>query len=245
MIEIQGVGVRHRGVEVLRDVTIDLPGRGLTGIIGPPRCGKTTLLRAIAALEPLTTGRIRAFGLQGAPASDDGRRRWQAQIGMAFQNDALFDALSVFENVALPLRRRDVPEDDLREMVRRRLRQVGLEEAAQKMPRELSGGMRKRLGIARATVHEPRLGLFDDPVAGLDPLSASRIMDHIVALTGRHGGMAALVVSNDLPVLLPHCARVVMLFRGEVVYDDAPAALRDVASPLVRQFVTGSDEGPL
>ena len=135
---------------------------------------------------------------------------WQRRIGMSFQNDALFDAMTVHDNVAFPLRRRRLPPDEIRARVRARLAEVGLAEAADSLPSEISGGMRKRAGIARATVIDPELGLFDDPIAGLDPVTGGLILDLIVGLTASLG-MATVIISNDLPVLLPVCQRVVML----------------------------------
>jgi len=229
---------------VLDDVAFRAERGEIVGLIGPPASGKTVLLKVLAGLIEPAAGRLAVDG-EEIPATDDaGRAAWQRRIGMAFQNDALFDAMTVFENVAFPLRRRRVPADEIEARARRRLRDVELEEAGDKLPSEISGGMRKRAGIARATVIDPELGLFDDPIAGLDPVTGGNILDFIVRLTASLN-MASVVISNDLAVLLPICARVVMLNEGRVVYDGEPDGLVTSPRPEVVQFALGRDAGPL
>ena len=244
MIEGAGLKVRLAGEVVVDDVTVQLtPGR-ILGIIGPPAAGKTVLTKALAGLVPLEAGEVRAAGATidfSAPAAVSA---WQRRIGMAFQNDALFDALCVFDNVAFPLRRRSVEESTVETRVLQRLRDVQLEGARDELPSEISGGMRKRVGIARATVIDPEIGIFDSPVAGLDPLTGAHILSLIVELT-QSLRMATLIVSNDLAVLMPICHRVVMLNAGRAVYDGEPDGLLRSERPEVVQFATGSDEGPL
>jgi len=244
VIEARQVSVTIDGAAVLRDVSLTLTPSSITALIGPPRGGKTTLLRALAGLAPLTGGAIARDGVAVDLTLPTSLAAWQRDVGMSFQNDALFDVMSVYENVALPLRQRGVDATSLEKRVHARLDEVGLLDAASKLPSMLSGGMRKRVGIARATVHSPRLGLFDDPIAGLDPLSASRTLELIARLVAQEK-MAAVVVSHDLAVLLPLASHVVMLLDGAVVYDGAPSALARCEDPAVRQFVSGSDDGPL
>ncbi len=242
MIEAHGLCVRAGGRLVLDDVGLVLAPREVVGLIGPPGAGKTTLVKVLAGLVEPSGGEVRWDGNPVSPGGD--LAGWRRRIGMSFQNDALFDSLSVFENVAFPLRRRRLPEAEIVSRVSARLDDVGLAAAGDAFLGALSGGMRKRVGIARATVIDPEVGLFDDPVAGLDPLTGGRILDLVVSMTERLG-MAALVVTNDLPVLLPICRRVVMLHEGRVVYEGAPDGLARSPRPEVVQFATGSDEGPL
>jgi phospholipid/cholesterol/gamma-HCH transport system ATP-binding protein len=242
MIEARDLTLELDGRRVLDGVTLSLRPRELVGLIGPPDAGKTLLLKTLAGLLRPTSGELLHRGELVDLGGD--LRPLRLRIGMAFQNDALFDSLTVFDNVAFPLRRRRLPEAEVRPRVTARLADVGLEAAADQLPADISGGMRKRVGIARATVIDPEIALFDDPVAGLDPLTGGRILDLIVAMTARLG-MATLVVTNDLPVLLPISTRVVMMRSGRIIYEGAPAGLATAADPAVRQFVTGSDEGPL
>lgn len=152
--------------------------------------------------------------------------------------------MTVFENVAFPLRRRRVPPAEIETRAMQRLRDVDLVEAAAMLPADISGGMRKRVGIARATVIDPELGMFDDPVAGLDPATGGLILELIVRLT-ESLNMASIVISNDLAVLLPICRRVMMLNEGRVVYVGQPDGLVTSPLPVVVQFATGGDVGPL
>jgi len=244
VIELSGLHVRIAGRAVLRDVSLSLTGAEIVGLIGPPESGKSVLLKAMAGLVSVAAGEVRADGAL-VPFDDEAALlNWRRRIGMAFQNDALFDSLSVFDNVAFPLRRRSVAEEEVGRRVRQRLDDVGLLDAEDKLPGEISGGMRKRVGIARAAVIDPEVGLFDDPISGLDPVSSSRILDLIVGLTESLGS-ATMVVSNDLPVLLPIVHRVVMLNAGEVVYDGPVDGLARSPRAEVVQFATGADEGPL
>ncbi len=242
MIEARGLCLRSEGRVVLDDVSLALSPREVVGVIGPPEAGKTVLVKVLAGLVRPTAGEL-SFRGEPVPLAGD-LRAYRRRIGMSFQNDALFDSLSVFENVAFPLRRRRLPEPEIAARVGGRLAEVGLSEARDVLPGALSGGMRKRVGLARATVADPEVGLFDDPVAGLDPLTGGHILDLLVSMTERLG-MAALVVTNDLPVLLPICTRVVMLSAGRVVYEGSPEGLYRSSRPEVVQFATGSDEGPL
>ncbi len=244
MIKARALVVSFAGRPVLDGVDIAVDRGEIVGLIGPPEAGKSVLLKTLAALVDGEGGRVEVDGERVDHLADAERGRFQARIGMAFQNDALFDALSVFDNVAFPLRRRRVAESELEPRVMARLREVGVAEARDSLPADISGGMRKRVGIARATVTTPELGLFDEPIAGLDPVSSARILDLIVELT-RSLHMATLVVSNDLPALLPVCQRVVMLNAGRVAYDGPPAALARSERPEVVQFATGADQGPL
>jgi len=247
MIELRHLGVRFGERQALRDVSLSLARGDILGLIGPPESGKTVLLKAIAMLVDVSAGQLWCDGAQlsgGGGRAADAAAAWRRRIGMSFQNDALFDSQSVFDNVAYPLRRRHVVESEVNVLVTARLREVGLAAAAALDPSALSGGMRKRVGIARATVAKPELGLFDEPVAGLDPVTGGRILDLIVTLT-RTLGMATVIVSNDLPVLLPVCNEVMMLHEGAVVYVGSPRGLFTSPRAEVVQFATGADEGPL
>ena len=244
MLELLGVHVELEGQPVLRDVTLSVKRGEVTGIIGPPESGKTTLFKTMAGLTERCSGDIRFDATSMVGLDDDALHAWQSHIGMSFQDDALFDALNVFDNVAFPLVRRGVAAGEISKLVHERLRQVGLEHAATRFPSEISGGMRKRVGIARAMIINPTVGLFDDPTAGLDPVTSATILAMVVHLArGLHS--ATMIVSNDLPVLFPICDRVVMLHEGSVVYDGRVEDILRAGRPEVVQFVTGAHEGPL
>ncbi len=230
MIDVRGLGLRRQGRWLLRDVSVSFKGGQIVGLLGPPEAGKSMLLKALAGLQPFESGHIDGIARQ--------------RVGFAFQNNALFDDLDVFDNVALPLRYQQVAPPALRERVLARLRDVELEGAAHNFPKELSGGMQKRLGVARATIAGPQLGLFDEPTAGLDPQTTARILRLLRQLTDQLQ-MATLVVSQDLPALLPLCDRVLFLHRGRALFFAPPRELATSTDQVVRQFVEGATEGPL
>lgn len=244
MIEGASITVRLGGVVVVDDVTVRLEGGRILGVIGPPAAGKTVLTKALSGLVPLEAGEVRVGGRAIDFSNPAAMSVWQRRIGMAFQNDALFDALCVFDNVAFPLRRRRIDEDEIEVRVMQRLRDVQLEAARDELPANISGGMRKRVGIARATVTDPEIGIFDSPIAGLDPLTGAQILSLIVDLTHTLN-MATLIISEDLAVLMPVCDRVVMLNDGRAVYDGDADGMLLSDRPEVVQFATGRDEGPL
>ncbi|HSI06474.1 MAG TPA: ATP-binding cassette domain-containing protein [Myxococcota bacterium] len=228
----------------LEDVSFTLEAGEMLLVIGPPEGGKTTLVRALAGLVPMRTGTLTCNGERIDLQDPDTLSTWQRRVGVAFQNDALFDASTTFENVAFPLEQRGITGEARHEKVQRRLEEVGLWAARDKLPAELSGGMRKRCGIARAVVIEPDVGLFDDPTAGLDPLSSARVLDLLVELR-RDLALHTVVVSNELDVALPITTKVLMLHKGKALFSGTPAELRASNEPHVRQFVRGADDGPL
>jgi phospholipid/cholesterol/gamma-HCH transport system ATP-binding protein len=244
MIALEHGTVRLDGQTVLDDVSFQLEKGEMLLVIGPPEGGKTMLVRALAGLVPLSRGSVRFDGNPVDLKSQDALAQWQRRVGVAFQNDALFDSSTAFQNVRFPLEQRGVADDEADDRVKQRLTDVGLWDARDKLPGELSGGMRKRCGIARAVITEPVLGLFDDPTAGLDPLSSARILDLIVSMR-RELDMHTVVVSNELAVALPIATRVLMLHKGKALYDGSPADIEACDEPHVHQFVRGEDEGPL
>ena len=210
--------------------------------------------------EPAAQSHLRSFATRGRysrsrrvslhQASDDELRATQAAIGYLFQNNALFDSLTVFENVAFPLRQRArlsqaiVDESDLRQRAEHALRGVGLFPPCRKMPSQLSGGQRKRVALARAVVTRPPLLIYDEPTAGLDPVTTAKIYDLLHAereLTQA----TTLVVSSDIDALRRFAPRMLMLYRGGLCYDGPSDRMEQSESAVVRQFVRGDLEGPL
>lgn len=222
---------------VLSGIDLSFEPGALVGLIGPPGSGKSVLLKVIAGLLRPRSGAVHTAGVDLAHTREKGLRSLRKRIGMVFQNNALFDSLTIFDNVAFPLRRADEPppEEEIATRVRQRLREVGLSGSEALLPHELSGGMQKRAGIARATVASPLIRLYDEPTAGLDPVTSARILRLITELHGGQG--VSLVVSNEMDTLLRAVPRLVMLYRGGVAYD-GPAAQAEQHSPS-REFVRG------
>lgn len=209
-LEVRSLSITRGPTPALRDVSFVLePGESLL-VLGGAGSGKTTLLKALVGLLPPTSGSVTWDGAD--PVS---RRR---SFGMVFQSDALFDSDPVLHNVMLPLVKRKVPESEAREQATRMLAAVGLEHAAQSMPMGLSGGMKKRVGIARALVAEPRVLFADDPMAGLDPQTESEIAALLRGGTGR-----TLLIAAPQPIGSLAVPRWLVLERGRVLHDGPPA----------------------
>lgn len=221
--------------------------RGETLVLfGPSGVGKTILLKICMGLVRPDAGQVSiADSTLGRlrPGELDALRR---DMGMVFQNYALFDSMTVFENVAFPLLEHSRPSlQEVRERVLAMLQAVNLDPGVAALrPAELSGGMKKRVGIARALVHRPRVVLYDDPTGGLDPVTADVINELIVTLNRQHQ-VASLAVSNDMATATRIGARLGMLFEGRILEIGTPDEIRASTNPYVRQFVEGKEEGPI
>ena len=226
---------------------VDLEARRgrITAVMGPSGTGKTTLLRLITGQVAPTQGRVEVFG-RDVPTLDTpslyGLRR---RMGMLFQNGALLTDLSVFENVAFPVREHArLPEPVLRHLVLTKLHAVGLRGAADLMPSQLSGGMARRVALARAIVMDPELLIYDEPFVGLDPVSMGVIVRLIRALNDALG-ITSIVVSHDVRELASIAHHSYLLSGGKVVAEGTPAELDASPVPEVRQFMSGEADGPV
>jgi len=201
---------------VLRDVGFDVHAGEILTIMGPSGCGKTTLLRLMVGLERPQGGTLTVLGEELATLDEDHGDRFRRRLGMCFQFGALLNSLTVGDNLALPLREdRRIPEDLISVIVRSRLAQVGLTGSESKLPSELSGGMRKRAGLARALVLDPELLLFDEPTSGLDPVTAAGL-DRTILDVRRRTGTTMIVVTHDLSSAFTISDRIVVLIEGSI-----------------------------
>lgn len=244
MIELADVGVRFGARTVLEGVTLTVPRGGRLGVIGPAAAGKSVLVKVMAGLIAPTSGRLIIDGDDVTGLSEERLAPVRARIGMLFQNYALYDFLTVEGNVGFPLIRRGEPADAVAVKVRERLRAVGLAGSEAKMPSQLSGGMKKRAGIARATIAAPDLVLYDEPTAGLDPVTTSKMYDLLRADHARSGA-TAVAVSSDVAALVTFVDRIVFVYQGRAHYTGPAAGLEDAPDPVVRQFVRGALDGPM
>ncbi|MCP3138142.1 ATP-binding cassette domain-containing protein [Pyxidicoccus xibeiensis] len=218
-LRAEGLTVRYGARTVLAAVDCALPPGTRALVLGRSGSGKTTFLKALAGLVAPATGRVLWNGQEVARQSATERRASQAAFGMVFQTDALFDSLSVRDNVLLPLTRRRVPEAEARARAEEVLRAVGLADAADTLPERLSGGMKKRAGLARALAARPSVLLADDPFAGLDPGTARQVARVLLEVSGNG---TLLVAAPEAPVDLP-LPRWLYLRGGRLVHDGPPA----------------------
>jgi len=223
VIELREVLVEHDGRPALGPLSGTF-GEGQLVVAGPAQCGKTTLLKALCGLLLPTRGSVLVDGCDLNLVSSQERAQIRERFGMVFQSDALFDSMDALGNVALPLTRRGLARPAAQERAREALKQVGLGDHAQALPERLSGGMRKRLGIARAIVARPHYLLADDPVAGLDPGTTEHVLDLLFSLWKGKGGL--ILASADPAGLLARCDDLLVLDAGLPVARGAPQALR-------------------
>ena len=230
---------------VLRGASLRVNKGQLVGLIGPPASGKSVLLRAIAGLVDADAGSVRVDGLEVIGASADTKRAVQSRIGMLFQNVALFDFLTVEENVAFPLRRMsELSDSEIKTRVAQELSAVGLAGFEKRSPSGLSGGQKRRVGIARAAITAPQVLLYDEPAAGLDPVTTSRTFALLEEQRKRLGA-ALVVISSDIDRLLPVTTEVAMLYRGRILHQGTESSLRALGHPVIDQFLEGRTDGPL
>ncbi|MEO6410748.1 MAG: ATP-binding cassette domain-containing protein [Burkholderiaceae bacterium] len=231
---------------IIDDISLDFPRGKVTAIIGGSGCGKTTLLRLIGGSIAPTRGQIRFDG-EVVDATDRERIfRLRRRLGMLFQFGALFTDLSVFDNVAFPLREHaDLPESLVRDIVLMKLNAVGLRGAAQLRISEVSGGMARRVALARAIALDPELIMYDEPFAGLDLISMG-VAANLIRTLNDVTGATSLVVSHDVAECMAISDRVIMMAApGRIVAQGTPKELMDSTDPEVRQFVRGEPDGPV
>jgi phospholipid/cholesterol/gamma-HCH transport system ATP-binding protein len=244
-IELADLHKSFRGHPVLRGVDLRV-GEGETfTILGGSGTGKSVCLKHMLGLLRPDSGSVRLFGQEVVDFSEDRLVEVRKDFGMVFQGAALFDSLSVFENVAYPLREHlDLTSPELAARVQRCLEAVGLPDIESLLPAELSGGMRKRVGVARAIALEPRAILYDEPTTGLDPANSRRIGELIVALQQRLG-VTSVIVTHDMELCFAASDRVALLKGGRIVVEGSAGEIRGSTHPDVRAFLEGvQDEGP-
>ena len=251
MISIQSVSKAFRPTgggppnQVLEGVSLDVPASCLYGLIGPGASGKSVLLKMIVGLMKPDAGKIVVEGEDVTAASELALQEMRLKFGMLFQNNALFDHMTVGDNIAFPLRRlTSLGEDEIRSRVAERLQVVALPGFDGRMPSGLSGGQKKRVGVARATITQARIVLYDEPAAGLDPVTSQKIFE-LLREEQRASGATVIMVSSDLDRLLTVTDRVGMMYRGRLIFDGTTVEAKASTEPHVRQFVHGLTEGPL
>lgn len=229
---------------VLEGVSVDVPEGCIYALIGPGASGKSVLLKIVAGLIEPEQGHVFVDDEDITEMTHLELAEVRKKIGMLFQNYALFDK-NVLENIAFPLRRLfDLEEAEIRERVAERLERVALPGTEERIPQSMSGGQKKRIGVARATIAKPPIVLYDEPTAGLDPVTSQKIYD-LVRDEQKATGATVMVISSDVAGVLTIADRVGMLHEGKIIFDGTAEEAKTSEIPEVRQFVHGLTEGPL
>ncbi len=245
MICVEGLWKSFGTQEVLTGVSFQVQPGEFMALVGLSGCGKSVLLKHLVRLMAPDRGRVLVNGKDLAALSHRELESTRSRIGYVFQNSALFDSLTVYENVAFPLREKTrLGEAEIRSKALSELKVVGLEKAEEKYPAELSGGMVKRVALARTLVRDPEIVLFDEPTTGLDPIVSGTIL-RLFASVHRQRNLTGILVSHDIPAIFGIVQRVAMLHRGKIETVETPEEARASRNPVLAQFVSGEPEGPI
>ncbi len=245
LIEVRGLRTVLGGKTIFDGLDLDVPRGRITAIMGPSGTGKTTLMRHVTGQLMPDAGSVRVDGHDVPRLSRDELFTLRERIGYLFQNSALLTDFDVFENVAFPLRQHlRLPEDVLRNVVLTKLQAVGLRGAAALMPDELSGGMARRVALARAIVRDPDLIIYDEPFVGLDPIALNQVLKLIRTLNDTLG-VTSILVAHEFAAVARVADLVHLIAGGKVVASGAPAELAKGDSPWTRQFFGGEADGPV
>jgi phospholipid/cholesterol/gamma-HCH transport system ATP-binding protein len=245
IVEIDQLSFGYRGRSLHKDINMVFPRGKVVAIMGGSGSGKTTLLRLIGGQIKPTAGKVLVDGIVVHEQDRDGIYQLRRKMGMLFQHGALFTDLSVFENVAFPIREHtNLPESMIHDLVLMKLHAVGLRGAYQLMPTELSGGMARRVALARAIALDPSIIMYDEPFAGLDPISMAVICDLIRSLNDALGA-TSIIVTHDVEETFRFADYVYFVANGTVAAEGAPDDLRNSELPFVRQFIHAEKDGPV
>jgi phospholipid/cholesterol/gamma-HCH transport system ATP-binding protein len=245
MIEIKDVHKEFAGNQVLRGVDLNIQKGETMVIIGRSGCGKSVLLKHIIGLLKPDRGKILVDGEDITAYNDGQLNQLRQKFGMLFQGAALFDSMTVDENVGLGLREHTkLPEAQIREKVTKTLKLVGLSGIEEKKPAELSGGMRKRVGLARAIAMDPEYVLYDEPTTGVDPIMADVINELIVSCRNALS-ITSIAVTHDMVSAYKIADRIAMLYEGKIIFVGTPDETKNTDHPVVKQFIEGSGQGPI
>jgi phospholipid/cholesterol/gamma-HCH transport system ATP-binding protein len=231
--------------KIHKGISLDIIKGAITYIIGPSGTGKSVLLKQLSGLMPPTSGKVYVDGQDITQMKRNELVKIRKKFGILFQNAALFDSMTVGQNVAFPLiEHTKKSKAEITEIVAEKLRLVGLKGVEEKLPSELSGGMRKRVGLARAIALEPEIILYDEPTTGLDPIMCD-VVDDLIHDTQKKLGITSIVISHDIESTLKIADYIAMIYDGKVIHYGTPEDFKNTDNPYVKQFFSASKEGPI
>jgi len=245
MIEIIGLHKSFGNNHVLRGVNLKIDKGESVVVIGGSGSGKTVLLKHIIGLLRPDKGTVMVDGVDISKLNENELNDLRKKFGMLFQSSALFDSMSVWENVGFGLKQHtELHDAEIKEIAREKLRLVGLVGVEDIMPSELSGGMRKRVGLARAIAMEPEILLYDEPTTGVDPIMGDAINDLIIEMRERLN-ITSIAITHDIKSAYKIADRIAMLYNGAIIETGTPDEIKNTSNPVVRQFIEGSAVGPI
>jgi len=239
LIQFENVIKKFGPNPVLEGVNLSISTGDVTTIIGKSGDGKSVLLKHMIGLLEPDSGRILFEGLPLSEMKRPEKKALKKKFSYMFQETALFDSMTVYENIALPLNeRQSMPKGEIRACVLEKMRQFDLHEIDDKYPSQLSGGMKKRVALARALVTDPEIVLFDEPTTGLDPIRKNAV-NHMISDYQKRFGFTAVVVSHDIPDVFYISQRIIMLDKGRIIFEGSPEEIQYISDPAVQQFIRG------
>lgn len=245
IIKIRKLCKKFGNQEVLKELDLDIPKGMITVIIGRSGGGKSVLLKHIIGLLKPDSGEIYIDGIDIAKESDDKLNEVRKRFGMLFQEGALFDSMTIEENVAFPLTEHTkLSHKEIEERTKEVLAMVGLTGAEKKYPSEISGGMRKRAGLARAIIAKPDIILFDEPTSGLDPIMSAHI-DNLIVEIQKRLNVTCIIISHDIQSTFRIAHKIAMLYDGKIIAEGTPEEMKTLDNPFLKQFIEGSSKGPI
>lgn len=245
MIELVDVHKSFGNNHVLRGVSLQVEAGENMVVIGGSGTGKSVILKHIIGLMRPDSGRILIDGVEIETLPERDLSEFRKRFGMLFQGAALFDSLSVWENVGFGLKEHtDLPPEKIREIARKKLEMVGLKGIEDRMPADLSGGMKKRVGLARAIAMDPKIILYDEPTTGLDPIM-SDVINELICQMNKQLQVTSVTITHDMKSAYKIADRIAMLYLGKILEVGTPEEIRNTSNPVVQQFITGSADGPI
>jgi phospholipid/cholesterol/gamma-HCH transport system ATP-binding protein len=245
MIKVENLYNSYGPTVTANNISCEFEEGKVTVILGGSGSGKSTLLKHLVGLERPDSGSILFAGEDVTKLGKPELYRLRRKMGMLFQGAALFNSINIYENIAFPLRQHTaLPESVIKKIIKIKLEMVGLRGVEYLMPAQLSGGMTKRVGLARAIVLDPQVVLYDEPTSGLDPISAG-VINKLILDLNRMIGVTSVVVSHDIESSLQIADKLIILFYGDIIAEGTPDEIRQSKDAKIRQFINGSPEGPI
>ncbi len=244
MVQLKSVYKRLGGKPILKGANFDIEPGETRVVIGRSGEGKSVLIKHICRLMQPDSGEVYVDGEEISTKPETGLHEFRNKIGLLFQYAALFDSLDVLHNVGFTLFEQKQPENEIRERVMETLKMVRLGDILDKMPSELSGGMKKRVGLARSIIQNPKILLYDEPTTGLDPVTSDAINDLINQLAETLN-LTSVVITHDMVSAFKIASKISMLFQGEIIYTGTAEETQNTDHPIISQFINGRSDGPL